>query len=96
MVTAQILRRRFWLPFAGGAPRRRGVLRGRRSSPEGRPARTALLAGGASYADSARGRCPLDSRNFFEKKLTKSFIIACGRDGGLAAALFPVRLGYKA
>jgi len=28
--------------------------------------------------------------------LTKSFMIACGRDGGLAAALLPVRLGYKA
>jgi len=42
--------------------------------------RTALLAGEASYADSTRGLCPLDSRNFFEKKLSKSFIPPAGGD----------------
>ena len=34
-----------------------------------------------SFADSAKGLCPLDSRNFFEKKLSKSFISPAGGMG---------------
>ena len=66
--------------YADSTPRRRGVLCGQHSSPERRPMRTALLVGEASYADSTRGLCPLDSRNFFEKKLSKSFIPPAGGD----------------
>jgi len=36
-----------------------------------------------SFADSAKGLCPLDSRNFFEKKLSKSFISPAGGMGTL-------------
>ncbi|RKJ77198.1 hypothetical protein D7X33_12615 [Butyricicoccus sp. 1XD8-22] len=35
-------------------------------------------------AGSARGRCPLDSCNFFEKKLSKSFITPAGGTKGAA------------
>ncbi|NBI81522.1 hypothetical protein D3Z48_05395 [Clostridiaceae bacterium] len=36
--------------------------------------------GGPLPAGSAKGLCPLDSRNFFEKKLSKSFFpAAAGR-----------------
>jgi len=50
------------------------------------------LAGGASCADCARGRCPLDSRNFFEKKLSKSFLSPAGGMGApsFAAALLTI------
>jgi len=47
------------------------------------PARRALLAGEAASAAGARGPCPLDSRNFFEKKLSKSFISPAGGMGTL-------------
>ena len=36
--------------------------------------------GRMSSADGAKGLCPLDSRNFFEKKLTKSFPPPAGGD----------------
>ena len=35
-----------------------------------------------SSADGAKGLCPLDARNFFEKKLSKSFIPPAGGDEG--------------
>ncbi len=42
-----------------------------------------------SFADSAKGLCPLDSRNFFEKKLSKSFLSPAGGTG-VAVPVFAV------
>ena len=35
-----------------------------------------------AFAAGTKGLCPLDSHDFFVKKSSKSFIIACGRDEG--------------
>jgi len=45
-----------------------------------------------SFADGAKGRCPLDSRSFFEKKLIQSFISPAG---GTRASPLPHRFLMK-
>ena len=64
------------------------VLRGlrQRALPSGLP----LLAGVASYADSTRGLCPLDSRWSLRPRPRDAthLFIACGRDGDFEVSTF--------
>ena len=50
--------------------------------------------GRMSSADSAKGLCPLDTRNFFEKKLTKSFTPAAAGTGAFSFFVIFLNLGY--
>ncbi|RKJ77149.1 hypothetical protein D7X33_12775 [Butyricicoccus sp. 1XD8-22] len=47
-----------------------------RALPSGLPPK------GSALWTPAKGLCPLETRDFFVKKSSKNFLLACGRDGG--------------